>query len=152
MDGKTRRDGVEVGIDLTWKRVQVRGSYTYTDATILDGTYEGKRIPNVPEHKVAVGLNLSVTDALTLGADCVYVGKRPFESDFTNSFPDQDDFAVLNLKLAYQFTPHIKANLDIRNVTDTDYSEYGVLGGFPTQPTYYPSPERSVFLGMVASF
>ena len=42
--------------------------------------------------------------------------------------------------------------LDINNVTDKKYSEYGVLGGFPLEEAFYPSPERNVLFGVSAEF
>jgi len=37
-------------------------------------------------------------------------------------------------------------------VFDQDYSEYGVLGGFPTQRAYYPSPGIHAIAGVEFGF
>jgi len=77
----------------------------------------------------------------------IYVGKRFFESDFANAFPKQDDYLVFNLKFKYLFKG-FTAYLDINNLFDKEYSEYGVLSLFPVEPAFYPSPGRNVFLGV----
>ena len=34
------------------------------------------------------------------------------------------------------------------NITDKDYSEYGVLGGWPVERAYFPSPEFNILFGL----
>jgi outer membrane receptor protein involved in Fe transport len=57
----------------------------------------------------------------------------------------------LNAKLKYQwknYTPFINLN----NITNEKYSEYGVLGGFPTEEAFYPSPRFNFMVGVSAEF
>jgi len=148
LDGKTRRDGIEVSFSanpLEW--LTLNGSYTYTDATIMNGTFKDKKIPGVPNHKATAGVVLSPIKGFTFALNGVYVGKRPFISDFPNSFDDQSDYVVINSKFKYQWKS-LTAFLDINNVTDKKYSEYGVLGGFPVEKAFYPSPERNFLFGI----
>jgi outer membrane receptor protein involved in Fe transport len=42
--------------------------------------------------------------------------------------------------------------LDLKNLFDKEYSEYGVLGGFPTQRAYYPSPGIHAIAGVEFGF
>lgn len=51
LDGKTRRDGIEVSITKSFKNITLNGCYTYTDATIRGGQYAGKDVPNTPPIK-----------------------------------------------------------------------------------------------------
>ena len=49
MDGKTRRQGVEISLEARPVRVlTVRGSYTYMSAKIMEGVFSGSDVPNVP--------------------------------------------------------------------------------------------------------
>ena len=41
---------------------------------------------------------------------------------------------------------------DLKNLLDEEYSEYGVLGGFPTERAFYPSPGRRAFAGVEVKF
>jgi outer membrane receptor protein involved in Fe transport len=77
----------------------------------------------------------------------IYVGGRPFVSDFANVFSNQSSFFVLNGKMMYQWKA-LTAFLDINNITNREYAEYGVIGGFPNEKAFYPSPERNFLLGL----
>ncbi|MEE8328735.1 MAG: hypothetical protein V3R54_02265, partial [Thermodesulfovibrionia bacterium] len=81
----------------------------------------------------------------------VYVGKRPFISDFENNSGKQEDYIVINCKFKYEWKS-LTAFLDINNLLDKEYSEYGVLGGFPVEKAFYPSPERNFLIGLSADF
>jgi len=37
-------------------------------------------------------------------------------------------------------------------LTDAEYSEYGVLGGFPVEEALYPSPEFNFLVGLAVDF
>lgn len=148
LDGKTRRDGIEISFSakpLEW--LTIDGSYTYMDATIKDGTFQGKDIPDVPNHKATVGAAFTPIKGFTFALNGAYIGKRPFVSDFPNSFDTQSDYIVINSKFKYVWKS-LTAFLDINNLTDKKYSEYGVLGGFPLEKAFYPSPGRNFLFGI----
>jgi len=148
LDGKTRRDGIEFSLNakvFSW--LTLFTNYSYINAKIKDGQYEGKNIPNVPKHKASFGLTSDITKELSLYLDCIYVGSRPFISDFSNSFDKQKDYLVFNTKITYK-NKNIRAFLDINNLFNKKYSEYGVLGGFPVEKAYYPSPGRNFLIGL----
>ena len=148
LDGKTRRKGVELSIDAeaaTW--LTVRGSYTYMTAKIKGGMFAGSNVPNVPKNKATGDAIFHVTKAADAILNGVYVGKRPFISDFSNDFSDQASYLVLNARFTYRWKS-IKAFLDINNLTNKEYSQYGVIGGFPLERGYYPSPRRNFLVGI----
>lgn len=151
LDGKTRRQGVELTLSKSFDQLNLVGSYSYTDAEIRSGQHSGKEIPNVAKHKGNVGAELLLVENLTIALNANYVGKRPFDGDLENNFDDQDDYLVLNAKLKYQwknYTPFINLN----NITNEKYSEYGVLGGFPSQEAFYPSPRFNFMVGISGEF
>ncbi len=148
LDGMTRRDGIEVSFDARatdW--LTVRGSYTFMDAKIKDGTFEGKNVPNVPAHKATVDLLCHITKEATAVLTGVYVGERPFVSDFANDFSDQESYFLLNAKFIYQWKS-LRAFLNINNLTNKAYSEYGVIGGVPLEKAFYPSPRINFLAGI----
>ena len=150
LDGETRRQGVEFTISKNFRKLSLSGSYSYTDAEIRDGDFEGNEIPNVPEHKASFKSVYALGNFL-MTLTGIYVGERPFDADFNNEFNEVDDFFVLNAKLQYkwkQFTPFI----DLKNITNEQYSEYGVLGGFPLEPAFYPSPRFNFLAGLTCQF
>ncbi|MBI5676307.1 MAG: TonB-dependent receptor [Nitrospirae bacterium] len=152
MDGKTRRDGVEISFDakpLKW--LELNGSYTYMSATIEGGQFKGNDIPNVPNHKTALSAVIDMGRGFTAALNGIYVGERPFISDFAGNFEEQENYLVMNGKLKYKWH-NLTAFLDINNITDSEYSEYGVLGGYPLEKAFYPSPKRNFLAGVTVDF
>ncbi len=76
---------------------------------------------------------------------------RYFESDFSNSFDKQDDYTVVNTRLDYT-CKKFSAFLTVNNIFNTEYSEYGVLGGYPLQQAYYPSPKTNFLVGITIRY
>ncbi len=143
VDGLSRRDGIEISLSAkpaTW--LTVTGSYTYLNAMIEGGPFKGENFPNVPKHKATLKVVSLVGKGFSLALNGVYVGRRPFISDFANDFSYQKGYIVLNGKIQYKWKS-LKIFLDINNVLNKEYSEYGVLGGFPVEKAFYPSPERN---------
>jgi iron complex outermembrane receptor protein len=148
LDGLTRREGIEISFNAKiFRWLTVKGGYTYLDATIRDGTFKGKDIPNVPRHKAVFELISSVKKGLTLILNGVYIGERPFISDFSNEFSYQKSYLILNSRIMYQWK-NLSAFLDINNLTDRRYSEYGVIGGYPVEKAFYPSPRINFLAGL----
>jgi iron complex outermembrane receptor protein len=152
LDGKTRREGFELSITKSFDKVMLKGNYTYTDATIQSGQFADKAFPNVPRHQAALSGLFTLGKGFTLAVDGNYVGERPFISDFSNRFENQKDYLVVNTKLKYQWK-NFTAFLNINNITDEEYSEYGALSTFPiTQTAFYPSPKINFLVGISADF
>jgi iron complex outermembrane receptor protein len=147
-DGKTRRDGVEVSFNAEVNKwLTLRGGYSYLNAKIKGGEFEGNNVPDVPHHKVTAEAVSSLGKGFTFVLNGVYVGERPFVSDFANEFSNQDSYLIFNGKIMYRWKT-LTAFLDINNITDKQYSEYGVIGGFPIEKSFYPSPERNFLVGL----
>jgi iron complex outermembrane receptor protein len=155
LDGKTQRDGMEISLNSEVNKwLTVRGGYSYLSAKIKGGEFKGNNVPNVPKHKATVEAVSSLGRGFTLILNGVYIGERPFVSDFANTFDGQESYVVLNGKITYQWES-LKIFLDMNNLTDKEYSEYGVIGGFPFGPlekSFYPSPERNFLLGLSMEF
>jgi iron complex outermembrane receptor protein len=148
LDGKTRREGIEFSFFIKpaeW--LTLKTGYAYLDADIKGGSFKGKDIPNVPKHKVFADIVTSLGKGFTAAFNGVYVGKRPFISDFSNDFGEQKSYLVLNSKLQYHWKA-LEAFLNINNLTNTKYSEFGVIGGFPLERSFYPSPRLNVLAGV----
>jgi iron complex outermembrane receptor protein len=152
LDGKTRRDGIEISFfvkPIDW--LTLKAGYTYLDAKIKEGTFKGKEVPNVPKHKASVDVVTFLGRGFTIALNGVYVGERPFISDFSNDFGDQESYLVLNSKMNYHWK-YLNAFLNINNLTNTKYSEFGVIGGFPIEKVFYPSPRINFLAGLSIDF
>ena len=147
LNAETRRQGIEVSAGYDAERYSLSGTYTYRDTEILGGDFSGNRVPNVPGHQASVDLVWRPRDGLTLALNGIYVGERYLEGDFGNSFGKLESYKVVNLKVKYNWQKYT-AFLDLNNVFNEKYSAYGVLGSFPSEPAFYPSPEFNFFTGL----
>jgi iron complex outermembrane receptor protein len=148
LDGETRRDGIEVSLSAEMNKwLTVRGGYAYLNAKIKCGTFKGNSVPNVPKHKATLEVISTLGKGFTVALNGIYIGERPFISDFSNDFSNQTSYVVLNGKITYQWKA-LKAFLDINNLFNKKYSEYGVIGGIPLEKAFYPSPRRNFLAGL----
>ena len=147
MDGETCRKGVELTLTQRYPWGSVDASYTYTDAEVDDGSFDGNDIPGVPEHLAGVNLFVDLWKPFTVIVNGQYVGERTFISDWSNSFTEHEDHFIVNTKLKYRWK-NVSAFIDINNLFNEDYSEYGVLGGFPLEKAFYPSPRTNFVVGV----
>jgi iron complex outermembrane receptor protein len=149
LDGKTRRDGIEVSLSAEVNRwLTVRGGYAFLNTRIKGGTFKGNHVPNVPEHKATLEAISSLGRGFSFMLNGVYIGERSFVSDFRHDFDNQDSYLILNCKISYQWKS-LKAFLDINNITNKEYSEYGVIARFPVEEkAFYPSPKRNFLVGL----
>ncbi|GBE35384.1 ferrienterobactin receptor precursor [bacterium BMS3Bbin06] len=148
LDGTTRRQGLEVSFEtkaLDW--LSLGGSYTYTDATIRGGQFEGNDIPGVPRHKATLNTLLTFKGGISMRLSGVYTGERAFISDFNNEFDRQKGHIIFNAKVMYRWKK-MTAFVDVLNITNKEYSEYGVISGFPAEKAFYPSPKRNFLVGV----
>jgi iron complex outermembrane receptor protein len=150
LDGRNRRRGVEIAMTKTFESIALHGNYTYMDATIESGQYAGNKFPNIPEHNAAFDAQFTFGTGLVLGISGVYVGERPFVSDFTNAHSNQDAYFVANAKLTYQWQ-QFTMYADFNNITDTDYSEYGGID-WTGEKGFYPSPRFNFLFGVRAYY
>ncbi len=151
LDGTSHRAGLEVATSSQFGIVQVGGTLTFVKTDIDGGRYDGERMPGVPGWRATIHAHLPVTSRLSLGLEGLFVGQRRFEGDFGGTFPEQDAYFVLNTKLAYR-QGRARLFIDLKNLLDEEYSEYGVLGGFPTQRAFYPSPGMHALAGVEVRF
>ena len=152
LNGATRRNGVEISLGAKMSEwLTLKGQYTYTDAIIQGGTFEGKDIPNVPRNILSLEADASPGKGFTIVVNGVYISQRPFVSDFSNAFNDQKSYMVFNSKIQYLWKS-LTAYLDIYNLTDKKYSEIGSVSAFPAEKAFYPSATRNFLAGLKVNF
>jgi iron complex outermembrane receptor protein len=148
LDGSTRREGIEISLSarpIEW--LTLKAGYTYTVAEIRNGLFKGNDVPNVPQNQAVFVLETSPGKGFTVTLNGSYIGERPFVSDFANTFGEQESYVLLNSRIQYQWKS-LKAFVNINNITDEEYSEYGVLGGFPVEKAFYPTPKINFLAGL----
>jgi iron complex outermembrane receptor protein len=151
LDGRSHRTGLELAASSRVGIAQVGGTLTFVKTDIDGGRYDGERMPGVPSRRGTIHAHLPIGDRLSIGLEGLFVGQRRFEGDFGGTFAEQDAYFLLNTKLAYQ-QGRARLFINLKNLFDEEYSEYGVLGGFPTQRAFYPSPGIHALAGVEVRF
>jgi outer membrane receptor protein involved in Fe transport len=89
--------------------------------------------------------------SLIFTVDYNYVGSSYLISDQANTFQRLGSYYTINARISYAWKG-FKAFFGVNNLTNQAYSEYGVLGGSPVGPNYYPAPERNWVGGLQITF
>jgi iron complex outermembrane receptor protein len=147
LDGASRRMGIRLAVTVPVDVVRLAGTYTLTDTSIDGGAYDGRSMPGIATHRATVQAGLPLIARLTLDLEGLFTGARHFEGDFSNQFGEQDSYVLLDAKLAYR-QGRARLFVDLKNLLDEEYAEYGVLGGFPTERAFYPSAGRHAIAGI----
>ncbi|HUD58097.1 MAG TPA: TonB-dependent receptor [Acetobacteraceae bacterium] len=151
--GETRRQGVDVGLQLKTDRWLAYIAYTYTDATFQSGFTEsagsnpaadangnitiqrGNRLPGIPVNQVKLGVYYKVTDKWTVGATAIGTSTAFLFGDETNLTPPLPGYFTVNVSTSYQLTDNVQLFAWAENITNTRYDTFGTF-----------SPTSSVFL------
>jgi iron complex outermembrane receptor protein len=150
---ETLHQGVEVGARAdVINHVALIGNYSYEKATFGKGPFKNNDIPAVPNNRASLGLRIyDVPQGMEFSADYIYAGPSYAISDFENEFEKLDSYFTINMRLTYQWKV-IRAFAGVNNLTNEKYSEFAVIGGFPTQTNFYPAPERNYVVGLSTVF
>jgi len=150
---KTLHQGVEIGITAhLLKKATVVGNYTFEKATFRDDPFENNNLPAVPRHKATLGFRLyDLIPGLIFSANYNFVGSSFLISDQANQFRKLEQYHTIDTRISYKWK-WIEAFVGVNNITNEKYSEFAVLGGFPTVRNFYPAPERNWIAGLEAVF
>ncbi len=150
---KTLHQGVEIGIKGNFfKKLTVLGNYTFERAKFRREPFQYNEIPAVPRHKANLGFRIyDLIPRLILSANYNFVGTSFLISDQANQFEKMEKYYTIDVRVSYEWK-WIKAFVGVNNITNEKYSEYAVLGGFPTARNFYPAPERNWIAGLEAGF
>jgi iron complex outermembrane recepter protein len=148
----TRRKGVES--ELTWNcadKLDVRVSYTYTDAIFRDGVYAGNDVPLVPHNKASAQVIWHSGTFGTYSAVVNRVGERVYSGDFANIRGQLPAYATLDLQASWELKPWtISAKL--LNAFDKRYATFGGYSTFRNDYFYFPADARSLFVSARYAF
>ncbi|MFC1844578.1 TonB-dependent receptor plug domain-containing protein [Thermodesulfobacteriota bacterium] len=143
--GSAEVDGVEVILS---------GNYTSDDYWKLTYTYQnpedgnGVSLRDVPKHRATAGINLGLTDYLTIHADVLWTGTRPRFVD--DSRLDMGQHTVLNMTLtADNFFKNLEIQLAVYNILGEDYedpdSSVNDTQPLPYIPNDFPREGRTIW-------
>lgn len=136
--GRARTQGVETTLavqPVSW--LSLDANYTLLDTENRDN---GRDLPRRPRHSFNLGADVTVTDAVTLGADLRHVTSQLDRASATS--PRVDGYTVVNLLGRWELTDSLSLFGRVENLFDEDYQE--VLN--------YNTPGRSAYIGIQAAF
>lgn len=148
---KTSRRGVETQLNfLVTKDIKLNVGYSYTEAK-FDGRQlinnvdvDGNDIPLVPKNKFSSGISYSFNN-FVVNLTAIYTGDRYAISDQLNNHRKLPGYTTCDINILYKYKS-FEALFGIKNLTDKEYSEFGVASTTSSRINLYPSPERNYFL------
>lgn len=150
---ETLHRGIEIGAKAEPCRFfTCFANYTYEKATFGKEPYNGNDIPAVPKNRGNFGFNIhDFIPGLTLTAQYNYVGSSYAISDQANQHEKLDSYCTIDSRISYKWK-NMETFFGVNNITNEDYSQYGVIGGFPSGLYLYPAPERNWLAGISFRF
>lgn len=159
--GRTRRQGMELGLHGVYGPANWYLNYSFVHATFEDAFISsspfhpdaqnggipvkpGDRIPGIPEHTLKTGLDYALTPKLIVGGDLIYNSDQYLRGDEANLLDPISGYAIVNVHGRYTINKHVQVFASVENLFDTNYETFGVLGD-PT--SVFPNFTDTRFLG-----
>jgi len=152
--GKTRRQGLELGLSYQWERLSVTAGYSLIDATYqstfsvpspfnssavdVDGdgvpdqitVSPGDTIPGIPRNQFKLSASYGFTPKFNAGFTV-----QAFSGQYARGDENNQDingqipgYAVVNLNANYQVSEGLQAWAKVNNLFGSKYENFGVLG------------------------
>ncbi len=174
--GKTRRQGLELGLNGKFDALTLAANYGFVDATYesdftvgsaanssknaLDQIQvsKGNRIPGIARQTLKLRAAYDVTPAWNLGTNIVVASGQFARGDENNQDVNGKvpGYAVVNLDTHYSINNHWKLFGKVNNVFNHDYATFGVLGNniFTGSDEQFRSPAapRAAWVGVTYEF
>jgi iron complex outermembrane recepter protein len=175
--GTTRRQGIEASANYSSGRWTVFGTYSLVDATFQNAltlsspfnpladsglitVLPGNRLPGVPRHRFKAGVDYSVRDGWTVGADVVAVSGQFLIGDESNLNPMLPGYWLANLRTTYKVSKDVELFGTVRNLFDKRYYTSGTFFeadaipflGLTDPRTLSPGAPRAFYAGLRGKF
>ncbi|HMF26609.1 MAG TPA: TonB-dependent receptor [Pseudolabrys sp.] len=175
---KTMRQGIEAGLTYKEDRWSAYANYAFVDATFqtpltlssprnpvadADGNIfvlPGNHIPGIPQQRLKIGFEYSITQPWTLGADLNAFGSQYLIGDQSNQNPKVPPYWVVDLHSSYK----IDKNVEVFGVVQNLFNQHHYAAGtfFDTQGvsfvtfndprTFIPGKPLAAYAGIRATF
>ncbi|MGH9367416.1 MAG: TonB-dependent receptor [Thermoanaerobaculia bacterium] len=145
--GRSLHQGVEAGARLSAGKVSPFVSYAWTRVESRTGENVGKQLKNIPEHLLRAGVAAQLPAGIEASAVWTWMADRFLDDQ--NLIP-LGDASVVDLRLSRSFGS-LRARLDLSNLTNTKYSQYGfaLTDFFGEQVSYsYPGARFAARFGI----
>ncbi len=159
---KSHKTGIEIDNKyIINPKVTTGVNYSYVDAIIDSedkaedrGSFNGKTLPGVSKHTVAVNIKFKLFDKSTLVLKHKYRSEAYAEEDFSNTNTDKTKaFNSTDLNYAYNYSEDIDFSLDIENFFKNKHAtllgDYNSTGGNVVYPASFT---RNIKAGLTYRF
>jgi outer membrane receptor protein involved in Fe transport len=146
--GKTRRQGLELGLQAKLGKLSLSGAYGFIDATYRSTfavsspanssadaagdivVRSGDKIPGIPQHNLKLRADYAFTPRLSGGVTGIYASDQYARGDENNQDANGKvpSYFVVNLDARYHVTDQLQVFGKVTNLFDTRYEVFGVLG------------------------
>ena len=164
--GKTRRQGIELGLQTRLGKLSINAAYGFVDATFRDAflvaspnnsqadandriqVESGDRIPGIPQHNFKLRADYAFTPRIFGGVNFVYASDQYARGDENNEDVNDTvpEYFVVNLDARWQITNQLQVFGRITNLLDEEYETFGVLG-----ENFFPAPGFTFDAGPAAA-
>jgi len=132
--GRARTQGVEAGLHGAFDLLQWKASYAWQDPRDPDS---GRRLADVPSHRVTASLNYALTRYLNLHGDLRWTGPRPRDTGDTRA--EMPDYTTVDMALtAHDFLQGLEIQVAVFNLFDQRYSDPDTSGAAQKIPGDFP--------------
>ena len=150
--GKTIHQGLDTNISVkTMDSLLLYGGYSYQDPIFHKGSFSGKTIPWVPNHKANMGLKYAFLKNFSLNVTENYIGSMYRINDVNNSLGKIKGYFTTDLGLNYKYNS-LTIRASVNNLFNEYYYEFATYGSFSGNKVYYPAPGRSFGLKLDYEF
>lgn len=136
--GNTQRQGVELGFNGSWQKLNWYLNYNVVDATYRtavtlrnalgpEQVRPGDRIPSIPQQTVKLGAEYEILRGWFFGGDLQYASSQYLRGDDQNLHAPVNEYAIVNLNTRYAVTKNVEVFAMARNVFDAKYESYGMV-------------------------
>ncbi|MBV8506135.1 MAG: TonB-dependent receptor, partial [Alphaproteobacteria bacterium] len=172
--GNTRRQGIETGIGYRDDKWQTSVNYSFIEATFESAftlsspnnpfadaagniqVRPGDQLPGVPQNRLKVNADYSVTDKWNVGGNLIYTSSQFFFGDASNQNPKLPGYWTAELHSSYQIANNVELFAIIQNFFNNQYASYGIFGDVTKTPlpgVPNPSDPRFITVGTpIAAF
>jgi len=151
---RTRHQGIELGLNGKlpgWGdgSFDYRLAYTLSDFRFMGGEYEGNRIAGVPRHLLSAELLYRI-GGWRFGPNVRWLASDTPTNHQNVAGTEQDAYALLGFRIAYEHDKHWSAYLAADNLTDKTYASSYVIRRTATaaMPTFLSGNGRSIVAGL----
>ncbi len=179
--GGTLRQGADLNLRLTYRRLSAWIAYSYIDAEFQTPFLEssannpgadangnininpGDRLPVIPQHVLKLGVDYKATDAWTVGGTAIAASGQFLIGDEANLTPQTPAYFVLNLHTSYQVTQKLQLFAQVENAFNAQYYTLGTFSPTSAVPiaqapgatnprSYSPAAPIGIVVGIRATF